>query len=218
MGVSIMSSSTPLPLDNYLQFLEYFDKLAAGQYFYVSLATIGTLLVILFLIRASRSRPSAGTYGSAHFARPEEIRPLLQKAREKANRLVLGRYPSFFPRTVALTDKQQESHVLLVAPTGKGKTTSIIIPGILQEDGHRSLFINDIKRELISKCLGALQAKGYACYILSPTRQESHRYNPLMHVSSMEDAESLADCIVSNTGSALEPFWNNAAKLLITAT
>ena len=108
--------------------------------------------------------------------------------------------------------------MLLCAPTGKGKTSSIILPGLLRENGARNLVINDVKGELVSKTLGALQQR-YACSLFSPTRAtESHRYNPLSHVHSMEDAEDLARCIVENTGTSAEPFWDNAARLLLTAT
>lgn len=78
----------------------------------------------------------------------------------------------------------------------------------------RNLVINDVKGELVSKTLGALQ-QHYTCCLFSPT---SHRYNPLCHVHGMEDAENLARCIVENTGTSAEPFWDNAARLLLTAT
>jgi len=54
---------------------------------------------------------------------------------------------------------------------------------------------------------------------MSPTRPEnSHHYNPLAHVQDMEDAEDLAAVLVANTGESKEPFWNNAAKLILTAS
>jgi type IV secretory pathway TraG/TraD family ATPase VirD4 len=183
------------------------------------LIVIGLLFVVAILFDMLRHlikpRLRKDTYGTAHFATPREIRPLLTHPNDPT-RLLIGTYGR--TRALGLTHRQQESHVLLCAPTGKGKTSSIILPGLLREDGTRNLVINDVKGELVSKTLGALQQR-YTCWLFSPTRvTESHRYNPLCHVHGMEDAEDLAHCIVENTGTSAEPFWDNAARLLLTAT
>ena len=185
----------------------------------VVLLVIGLLLVLAVLFDVLRHlikpRMRKDTYGTAHFATPREIKPLLMSPHD-TTRLLIGTYGHW--RTLGLTHRQQESHVLLCAPTGKGKTSSIILPGLLREDGTRGLVINDVKGELVSKTWGALQQQ-YTCCLFSPTRAtESHRYNPLCHVRGMEDAEDLARCIVENTGTSAEPFWDNAARLLLTAT
>jgi type IV secretion system protein VirD4 len=184
----------------------------------VVLLVIGLLLVLAVLFdvlgHLIKPRMRKDTYGTAHFATPREIKPLLMSPHD-TTRLLIGTYGRW--RTLGLTHRQQESHVLLCAPTGKGKTSSIILPGLLREDGTRSLVINDIKGELVSKTWGALQQQ-YACCLFSSTRAtESHRYNPLCHVRGMEDAEDLARCIVENTGTSSEPFWDNAARLLLYA-
>lgn len=185
----------------------------------VALIVIGILFVLAILFdvlrHLVRPRLRKDTYGTAHFAAPREIKALLTSPND-ITRLLIGTYGRW--RSVGLTHRQQESHVLLCAPTGKGKTSSIILPGLLREDGTRNLVINDVKGELVSKTLGALQQHSTCC-LFSPTRvTESHRYNPLCHVRGMEDAEDLARCIVENTGTSAEPFWDNAARLLLTAT
>jgi len=185
----------------------------------VVLLIIGLLLVLAVLFDVLRHlikpRMRRDTYGTAHFATPREIKALLTSPND-TTRLLIGTYGRW--RSLGLTHRQQESHVLLCAPTGKGKTSSIILPGLLRENGTRSLVINDVKGELVSKTWDALQQQ-YACCLFSPTRAtESHRYNPLSHVRGMEDAEDLARCIVENTGTSAEPFWDNAARLLLTAT
>jgi type IV secretion system protein VirD4 len=93
------------------------------------------------------------TYGAAHFADPEEVPSLLPEPDQLAIHpyLPLG---TSYPFIAALSPKAQERHVLLVAPTGQGKTSGVILPGILTEVGHRSLFINDTKGELIGHCYG----------------------------------------------------------------
>jgi type IV secretion system protein VirD4 len=137
-------------------------------------------------------------------------------AQEGESRFHLGVYQNL---TISLSEDQQEGHVLIVAPTKRGKTAGIMIPNLLREQGNRSLFIHDIKHELIDLCIGAI-AEHHECYILSPTRpDESNGYNPLAHMApeSLSAARNIAECIVRNTGTSKEPFWDNAARLLLTA-
>ncbi len=203
-----------------------------GSTLFIAVSIIAMLIlgVLFFMLRGS-SRQST-THGSAHFATADELRaadsivttPRLElKAWNEAlakgvapeSKLVIGTYDK---KIVALNERQQESHVLLVAPTGKGKTSGIIIPSLLREFGSRSLFINDMKGELIGKTIGSL-AEHHTCFVFAPTHpSQSQYYNPLAHVHSMEDAEDLAESFVSNTGRSQESFWNNSAKLLLTAT
>jgi len=107
--------------------------------------------------------------------------------------------------------------VLLIATTGAGKSTGIIIPGILSETGRRGIFVNDMKGELYQKTAGALSLH-LPVSLFSPTRpQASTHYNPLAHIQSQEDAEDLAACWTENTGLSREPYYNQIAHLLLTA-
>ena len=122
-----------------------------------------------------------------------------------------GRYP------VALTERQQESHVLIVAPTGKRKSSGFFIPALLAERGHRSMLINDVKGELFSLCGGAM-TRYHNVLLFSPTRPESsNRYNPLAHIQSSKDARDFARAWVDNTGLSREEFYNVASRTLIAA-
>jgi type IV secretion system protein VirD4 len=179
-------------------------------------------LVAMLVAYLLRPRRSQHTYGSAHFANVQELRAadLVLPSRETPGKgqpsaLELG---TIGRHRIGLTERKQQSHVLLIAPTGKGKTSGVIIPGLLREYGHRSLFINDIKGELIDKTASALSAY-MPVHVFQPTRPEqSLCYNPLAFVHSMEDAEDLATVFVENSGKSAEQFWNAAAKLLLTAT
>lgn len=116
-----------------------------------------------------------------------------------------------------LNEAQQERHLLIVAPTGKGKTSSIILPALFFERGHRSIIITDPKGELIRIAGGAL-LDNHTVYQFAPTKARySTCYNPLAHIYSMEDAEEFAQCLIANTGVSSELFWNNARRLLLTA-
>ncbi len=194
----------------------------------------GILLVALLasIVLLSPGRVITTAHGSAHFATSAELRTyenLVTSQREEQqavhNALISGKTaPSkmhlgmYHNRLIALDEHMQESHVLLLAPTGVGKTSRIIIPSLLQEYGSRSLFINDTKGELRDLTFGHL-SRYHRCFVFAPTEpQKSHHYNPLAHVHTMDDAEALASCLIDNTGKSREEFWNSAPKLLVAST
>ena len=121
-------------------------------------------------------------------------------------------------RTIALNEELQHAHVLIVAPTGSGKTRLLIIPNLLHELGTRSLFIADLKDdELYSLTAGAV-ARYHDIRVFAPLKpQLSHGYNPLAHIHTVADAQDMAECWVNNTGLSKEEFWLTSSKLLITA-
>jgi type IV secretion system protein VirD4 len=195
-----------------------FLRCIAGILFFV------VLFVGIQLFRYShRMRHLRTSQGSAHFADIREageadlLMPLLA-ATGPHGRLLLGVLAEA-PYLVGLSVKHQESHILATAPTGAGKTSTFIIPALLSETGTRSMYINDVKGELIQQCAGHL-ARNHKVCIFAPTRPDiSLCYNPLAYIENMEDAEALARCWVENsrdTGQRNE-FWDDSARMLLTA-
>ncbi|GCE09521.1 VirD4-like conjugal transfer protein, CD1115 family [Dictyobacter aurantiacus] len=170
----------------------------------------------LFPWRTMKLRAST-VHGSAHWANLKDARILLKDRGKKAamqSQIPLGMYKG---QQLVLKEKQIEEHVLIVGPSGKGKTAGIIAPGILSERGNRSLVIIDPKQELVRLTAGAV-SQSMQIWLFAPTQPEhSHHYNPLTHISSMEEAEEFATCWVSNTGRSSDPFWDRNTELLITA-
>nr|MDQ2905347.1 type IV secretory system conjugative DNA transfer family protein [Chloroflexota bacterium] len=177
----------------------------------------GLAAVAFFLVGggavAIKGRPSI-VHGSAHFASWHEIWRAGFAPGRSHTRLVLGRRGV---QTVAVSEARQCEHVMLMAPTGQGKTSGVIIPGLLEERGTRGLLVNDVKGELHETCAGAL-GHHMSVSVFAPLRPGiSVQYNPLAHVKTVEDAENLAAAWVQNTTVAREPYWNDTARLLMTA-
>ncbi|GCE20924.1 type IV secretory system conjugative DNA transfer family protein [Dictyobacter kobayashii] len=185
---------------------------------YAQLAGLGIIIAGALLMPWHNMKLKASTvHGSAHWASIREARTLLKDRGQKAvvqSQLPIGVYKG---QHLALKEKQLEEHVLIVGPSGKGKTAGVIAPGILSERGNRSLVIIDPKQELVKLTAGAV-SQSMQVWLFAPTQPEqSHRYNPLAHIYTMEDAEEFATCWVSNTGRSSDPFWDRNTELLITA-
>jgi type IV secretion system protein VirD4 len=200
-----------------------------------TLVSLGVLLVMAGIgLRLSKHTTN---YGSAHRARRREAspfvhhRPLLRLSlfhpslrdsvpyeRRRAERdpyFLLGRSHH---QPITLTQKQIESNVVLTAPIGAGKTSRVIVPNLLREQGHRSLFIPDVKKELVRLTAGYL-SQCYEIQVFDPTDPgNSIGYNPLAHIRTYDDCQEFAACWVANTGQGKEDFWPNAAKMLLAAT
>ncbi|QBD82449.1 hypothetical protein EPA93_43330 [Ktedonosporobacter rubrisoli] len=197
--------------------------LPSWKTFYIALIVLFAAGIIatcvgLWFILSQEQR--SDTYGTAHFATKREVRQagvVVPVEDTQASYFRLGTYRGM---EIGLSEEQSEKHILLVAPTGAGKTSTVIIPNLLRERGRSSLFINDVKHELIDLTIGAI-SQYHDCYIISPTLpQESNFYNPLAHVKpeSLGDARNIAECLIRNSGFSKEPFWDNVVRVLVTST
>src|SRR5688572_29096723 len=97
--------------------------------------------------------------------------------------------------------------LVLVAPTGAGKTSGLILPNLLREPGTRSLVVTDPKRELLrltSPHLRSVYGEGnvLALDFLDPAL--SAGYNPLAQVVDAASADLFAQTWVRNTGTSKE--------------
>ncbi len=199
-----------------------------GMLFFGVLFGLGLILMALLY----QGKTTTVAHGSAHFATHEELKTYgtlaINPRKEQKNvtkALTIGNLPPskmhlglYLKKLILLDERMQESHVFVLAPTGMGKTSRIILPALLREFGSRSLFINDTKGELVELALNHL-SQYHRCFVFAPTEpRKSHHYNPLAHVYSMDDAEALATCLIDNTGTSREAFWNSAPKLLVAST
>jgi type IV secretion system protein VirD4 len=178
--------------------------------------TLGKGLWFLVMLRAMRRRTRpGGSHGSAHWADGAELRALRPRPRHAD--LIVGRVGRHL---VSIPEHAQYEHLLLVAPTGAGKTSGVILPNLLREPGTRSLVITDPKRELLRKSTPLVRRRYreenvWALDFLDPTLSKG--YNPLAHVTDAATADLFAQTWVRNTGESKDAFWSNAARTLIAA-
>lgn len=79
-------------------------------------------------------------------------------------------------------------HALIVAPTGRGKTTGFVIPNLLTWQG--SAVVLDVKGECYEASVRHRAAAGDRVFRFAPTDWETrrtHRYNPLLRIYELKD-------------------------------
>ena len=132
-------------------------------------------------------------FGQAHFANAFEINKTGLFSEEG---IILGKA---FGKVLKLPGFES---VLVTAPTGAGKTTSIAIPNLLEWGG--SGIFNDLKGELFKKT-AAFREKMLKnnCFCWNPAdeKMQGHRYNPFYYVSKnsnlrIRDLQLIAEILI----------------------
>jgi type IV secretory pathway TraG/TraD family ATPase VirD4 len=112
-------------------------------------------------------------------------------------------------------------HIGIIGGTGMGKTSSFIIPNIIElAKDNNSFIITDIKGELFEKTSGYLQSQGYKIYILDPENlEESIRYNPLYYAIDPSKVDLIVNTLIKSEYPGViatnEKGWLNGAKTII---
>ena len=100
---------------------------------------------------------------------------------------ILGKLGSPKSRARYITSKVFP-HALIVAPTGRGKTSGFVIPNLLTWQG--SAVTLDVKGECFEATARHRAAQGDKVYRFAPTDwvgKRTHRYNPLQRIYELED-------------------------------
>ena len=116
-------------------------------------------------------------------------------------------------------------HALIVAPTGRGKTTGFVIPNLLTWQG--SAVVLDVKGECYEASARHRAAQGDTVYRFAPTDWEnkrSHRYNPLLRIYELEDParqqmelQLLATLLLQNDNDRVQGLLKGGIDLFVAA-
>lgn len=113
-----------------------------------------------------------------------------------------------------------ESHLLAIAPTGKGKSRSLAIPNLLHWRGPAVVL--DLKGELTATTARyRRETLGQQVVVLDPwgiTEEKSASFNPLDTMAGTEDLGDEAyrmASLVAPPHSSREPFWGERAEALV---
>lgn len=149
--------------------------------------------------RAGQPHDGRGMRADAPTAKRREVRDLVVPASE-SRRLVLGRAHH---RWLAA---QADDHVVTIAPTGSGKTTSLVIPAVLRLGGP--LVVTSSKGDVIedrAHGTGTLahRASMGACHIFDPSAATPYPcvpWSPLGRAATWQGALRVARTMLSASG------------------
>ena len=167
-------------------------------------AALGVVVTIGALTWVSRPRTSLrpGSLGGARTARLLELRRLWHggKARVRLGRVgpVIVRLP-------------EDEHLLVLGPTGSGKSSSLAIPAILEWPGP--VVVTDPKGELLARTLAARERRGPAA-VFAPLMEPGDGWNPVSSITSSDDALRSAGFLLGRPPDR-EPFWHDLALQLL---
>lgn len=150
-------------------------------YFTQSFLSFAFGFVLFCILAGTFKRRNRDVYGTSRFANLFDLFKwgMLKKAKEG---LFLGKYRS---REVYTNGFE---HVLVLAPTGGGKSSSFGIPNLVRWEG--STLSNDMSHELYRKTSRYLRVvKKSAVFLFSPMSLKTHRFNPFHGVEKLPAVE-----------------------------
>jgi len=169
------------------------DIFIEGAYIAASGGIIAAAVAIGMSVWRAREAKNVETYGSARWARPEEV---AAAGLLGPDGVVLGRLDRAYLR------HDGPEHVLCFAPTRSGKGVGLVVPSLLTWPG--SAIVHDIKGENWTITAG-FRARHGRVLLFDPTNAKSSAYNPLLEVRRGEwevrDVQNIADILVDPEGS-----------------
>ncbi len=164
-----------------------------GAYIAASGGFISIAVAIGMSVWRAREAKNVQTYGSARWARPDEVKGAGLLGPDG---VVLGKLDRAYLR------HDGPEHVLCFAPTRSGKGVGLVVPSLLTWPG--SAIVHDIKGENWQLTAG-FRAKHGRVLLFDPTNAKSSAYNPLLEVRRGEwevrDVQNIADILVDPEGS-----------------
>jgi len=164
-----------------------------GAYIAASGGFISIAVAIGMSVWRAREAKNVETYGSARWARPDEVKAAGLLG---SDGVVLGKFERDYLR------HDGPEHVLCFAPTRSGKGVGLVVPSLLTWPG--SAIVHDIKGENWTLTAG-FRAQHGRVLLFDPTNPRSAAYNPLLEVRKGEwevrDVQNIADILVDPEGS-----------------
>ncbi|MGA2872747.1 MAG: type IV secretory system conjugative DNA transfer family protein [Candidatus Dormibacteria bacterium] len=174
-------------------------------------AAAAALLILSAVLRLQgRSLLSSGTLGRARRAAGRDLRALRRRPRWRP-----GPAPAPQVRIGAhhrrLLWLPGDEHLLVLGPTGSGKSSALAIPAILEWPGP--VVVTDPKGELVRTTLPHRLRIGQAA-VFAPLMEPTSKWNPVASIQSSEDALRVATLLMGRTPDR-EPFWHDLARQLL---
>lgn len=202
---------------------QYFQALSLPQYapYAIKVKSAGAigfgvpiLAWLILLIPLFKSKPES-LHGDASFGGMGDAKKA-DLLRRTPQGLLIGKLRG---RLLWLNGAQ---HLIMIAATRTGKTTSVAIPVLLTY--QESMVVSDIKGELCKLTSGQRRAMGQRVHVWAPYDVDgrTHRFNPLTLLAGSDARTRIADiqtiaAILYPDEASKDPFWSTQARAIFTA-
>lgn len=118
----------------------------------------------------------------------------------------LGADGVYLTKNIRINENTCYGHVLVVGPTGSGKTVSYFLPNLFKLDNDTSVVVTDPKGELYQKTAGVLEARGWTTKLIKlDDKMVSENWNPLDVPQSPVEMTKVVKSLIINASGADGP-------------
>ena len=182
----------------------------------IFLFSIIYLFIIAIYLSTRKNYRRREEHGSARWGNKREINKKYKQEPTENNKLLTQKV------SIGLNGKihRRNLNTLIIGGSGAGKTRFYAKPNIMQ--CNTSFVVLDPKGEIIRDVGNLLVKNGYEVKVLDLINMEkSHCYNPFVYITNDNDIQKLVTNLFKSTtpkgSSSQDPFWDNAASMLLSA-
>jgi len=210
-------------VDRLIQTQDYFFTGLIERPFFISLETPALMTgVVMFILiwliwlykdMARKNYKRGAEHGSARWAKPEEIKKLVDKNDDENMIFTATEKVSIHADKTMLNN-----NVMLFGDSGSRKTSGYVKPNLMQM--NMNYIITDPKGTVLTSVGNMLRAGGYRIKVFNTVDfLKSMRYNPFAYIHDEKDILKFINALIMNTKGkdAKEDFWVSAEKLLYMA-
>ena len=172
--------------------------------------------VIVICLSTRKNYRRREEHGSARWGSKREVNKKYQQEPISNNKILTQKV------SIGLNGKihRRNLNTLIIGGSGAGKTRFYAKPNIMQ--CNTSFVVLDPKGEIIRDVGNLLIKNGYEVKVLDLINMErSHCYNPFVYITNDNDIQKLVTNLFKSTtpkgSSSQDPFWDNAASMLLSA-
>ena len=182
----------------------------------IFLFSIIYIFVIVIYLATRKNYRRREEHGSARWGSKREVNKKYQQEPISNNKILTQKV------SIGLDGKihRRNLNTLIIGGSGAGKTRFYAKPNIMQ--CNTSFVVLDPKGEIIRDVGNLLIKNGYEVKVLDLINMEkSHCYNPFVYITNDNDIQKLVTNLFKSTtpkgSSSQDPFWDNAASMLLSA-
>lgn len=200
------------------------SKLYAIISFTIVLISILIILDTLLVVSKDKSenkgvifKPENGTYGTSDWMKLEEMKKVLTI--DDIPGIILGRFEGNIVKLPL--DTYFNKNICVFGSSGSMKTTAFLLTNLLELSKYlKSIIVTDPKAEIYRTTSSYFRNIGYVVKVFNlKDMRHSDRWNPLAENENINDVQTSANIIISNTQkkSGKDEFWPRAEENLLKA-